>query len=243
MNSIKESKFWKIAKKVSDFFLHWFGFDLIIISILIIGVTILVCFGNRSDFNGLVAPIILFVTALSIIQYTKETHRLRLSNKWLLDSNDKSNSITVRPILAPRFLEIRYSTANYISINLKNVGGGVAKNIHWSVKVGRNSSDLADKDLFWRTLNKGTLPKIWPSFGFRLTMFKKVNYDDLWKSFLMVEYDWEYGNNEIEIFPLDLDYYVSSDLSGNVLEMLDETWVHQKIREIAIQRIESQISE
>jgi len=74
-------------------------------------------------------------------------------------------------------------------------------------------------------------------------MFRKMNYDNLWKSVLVVKYDWEFGNNETETFPLDLDYYTSSDLSGNVLEMLDDVWVHGKIREIAIQRIKSQINE
>ena len=243
MKGIKESKPWKIAKKVNDFLLHWFGFDIIITFLLVVGSAIRIYFGDRSDFDKLFVSIIIFVTALSIIQYTKETHRLRLSNKWLLDSNDKSNSITVRPILAPRFLETNYGTFNYISINLKNVGAGVAKNIHWSIKANKDSDDLSDKDLFWRGLNEDVLPKLWPNFGYRLTMFRKMNYDNLWKSVLVVKYDWEFGNNETETFPLDLDYYTSSDLSGNVLEMLDDVWVHGKIREIAIQRIKSQINE
>ena len=71
-------------------------------------------------------------------------------------------------------------------------------------------------------------------------MFKKMDYDDLWKAALVVKYDWEYGNNEIEVFPLDLDFYISSDLSGDVLDMLDKVWVSGKIREIAIQHIKSQ---
>ncbi|MBI2676479.1 MAG: hypothetical protein HYX21_00790 [Candidatus Yanofskybacteria bacterium] len=243
MKNIKESKPWKVGKKVNDFLLHWIGFDLIIFFILVVLSAIFIYFDPRSDFNKLAVSLILLTTALSLIQYTKETHRLRLSNKWLLDSNDKSNSIAVRPILAPRFLETNYGTSNYISINLKNVGGGVAKNIHWSIKSNKDSDVLADKDLFWRDLNKDLLPKLWPNFGYRLTMFKKMNYDNLWKSILVVKYDWEFGNNETETFPLDLDYYTSSDLSGNVLEMLDDVWVHGKIREIAIQRIESQSKE
>ncbi|MBI2063154.1 MAG: hypothetical protein HYT61_02865 [Candidatus Yanofskybacteria bacterium] len=243
MKGIKESKPWKIARRANDFLLRWFGFDLIIVFLLVVGIIVIINFGDRSDFDKLAVSLILWGTALSIIQYTKETHGLRLSNKRLLDSSERANNIAARPILAPRFLETNYGTANYISVNLKNVGGGVAKNIRWSIKVNKDSDSLADKNLFWRSLNEDTLPKIWPNFGYRVTMFKKMDYDNLWKTVLIVKYDWEFRNNETEVFPLDLDYYASSDLSGNLLEKLDDVWVHEKIREIAIRHVKSQINE
>jgi len=59
MKRIKESVSWKLAKKMNGFLLHWFGFDLIITSLLVVGGVIIIYFGDRSDFDKLAVSIIL----------------------------------------------------------------------------------------------------------------------------------------------------------------------------------------
>lgn len=232
MINLKKNKF---LKKLNEATLSHLGFDLICLLLLTVLLVYILYFVNFTNKDERIGAIILSITAVAIIQYTKETYKLRKTNKWLVDNSEEANQISVKPVLSLRFLGTSHRTTRNtddIAIYLKNIGKGTATNIRWRIQ---KEEQLANKDWFHRSLNQGMLPKLWQDSGFQLTLFRKSDYldKDLWRYELCVEYDWAFGKNQVEVLPLDMDYYISSDIPKEWREMIDEVWVKAVVEKLA----------
>lgn len=196
-----------------------------IILVIIIAIIITIFIYCVSNENDRVANIVLALTGEAIVWYTIETSCLR-------HESEIANRRSAKPILLFRFREENTPAFDKLAIYLKNSGPGTATNIRWHIKDEKDQ--LADRKIFERGFNRGLLPNLWPESGFLLTVFKRDEYrkNKMWKWVLVIEYDWDFGKNEKEILNLDLDYYVSTDVSGDLRKELSRAWVEQATEQI-----------
>jgi len=177
-----------------------------------------------SDSQGRIGNLILALTGVVILWYTWETAFLR-------KETHAANQREARPLLLPRFVEIHspQNSIPKIRIALKNEGKGPARNIRWEINYLKKDNEQYSP--FDHNQISGDLPILWPGHGYRLTAFKRQDYRSKNIADLKLEiiYDWEYEKKEAETFSLNLDNYVSTDVSNELLQELDNAWIEKVV--------------
>lgn len=116
---------YKTAKTLNRWLNLHTGIDFTRWGILGIGVGAIIFFPEL-NFKEKISAAVLWTTAVIILQYTVETHKLRRINEALLDSSIENKKLTFLPIIAISGFASGYDS---FVLTIENIGRGLAQNI------------------------------------------------------------------------------------------------------------------
>ena len=122
-------------RKLNKWLTQYTGFDIVGVILLSSGILYIFLYAKLDKLSENLTAAILWITTVAIIQYTKETYKLRRINETLLDSSretiqemERSRKIEFLPIIDVTGVAKDYNT---FVVNLENIGKGLAQDIRF----------------------------------------------------------------------------------------------------------------
>jgi len=115
----------------------WVIFSIAIAGFITIGYIWLILKFDKDNIGDILTIIVLWITAVAIFKYTRETRDLKDVSQKQLKQNRAKDDIEIAPVI-----DVNIDVTNSKMVTVKNNGKGVAKNIRLKFKIKEFNHDV-----------------------------------------------------------------------------------------------------